>query len=59
MSNYKIETQCVQAGYTPKNGEPRVLGILLGLVIYNNDDKKCVCVCVCFRGRISISFSFM
>lgn len=23
----KIETQCVQAGYTPKNGEPRVLPI--------------------------------
>lgn len=27
MSNYKINTQCVQAGYKPKNGEPRVLPI--------------------------------
>ncbi len=25
--NYKIGTNCVQAGYTPKNGEPRVLPI--------------------------------
>ncbi len=24
---YKIETKCVQSGYTPKNGEPRVLPI--------------------------------
>lgn len=27
MSN-KIETKCVQAGYTPKNGEPRILPII-------------------------------
>ena len=27
MSNYKIETKCIQSGYTPKNGEPRVLPI--------------------------------
>lgn len=27
MSNYKINTNCVQAGYSPKNGEPRVLPI--------------------------------
>ncbi|HOO62223.1 MAG TPA: O-acetylhomoserine aminocarboxypropyltransferase/cysteine synthase [Bacillota bacterium] len=27
MSNYRIETNCVQAGYTPKNGEARVLPI--------------------------------
>ncbi|MBR4890938.1 MAG: O-acetylhomoserine aminocarboxypropyltransferase/cysteine synthase [Clostridia bacterium] len=25
--NYKIETKCVQSGYEPKNGEPRVLPI--------------------------------
>lgn len=25
--SYKIDTSCVQAGYTPKNGEPRVLPI--------------------------------
>lgn len=27
MSNYQIETKCVQEGYQPKNGEPRVLPI--------------------------------
>lgn len=27
MSDYAIETKCVQAGYSPKNGEPRVLPI--------------------------------
>lgn len=27
MSNYHIETNCVQSGYQPKNGEPRVLPI--------------------------------
>lgn len=27
MSEYKIDTNCVQAGYYPKNGEPRVLPI--------------------------------
>ena len=24
MSNYKMETKCVQSGYNPGNGEPRV-----------------------------------
>ena len=27
MSNYKTETICIQGGYQPKNGEPRVLPI--------------------------------
>ncbi len=27
MSNYHIETKCIQDGYQPKNGEPRVLPI--------------------------------
>ncbi|MDF2609346.1 MAG: cysD [Lachnospiraceae bacterium] len=27
MNNYNIETNCIQAGYEPKNGEPRVLPI--------------------------------
>ena len=27
MSNYRINTNCLHAGYTPKNGEPRVLPI--------------------------------
>ncbi len=28
MSEFKIETKCIQSGYTPKNGEPRVLPIV-------------------------------
>lgn len=28
MSGYKINTKCIQSGYTPKNGEPRVLPIV-------------------------------
>ena len=28
MSNYKIETKCVQGGYTPGNGEPRQIPII-------------------------------
>ncbi len=28
MSNYHINTQCIQEGYSPKNGEPRVLPIV-------------------------------
>ena len=27
MNNYKIETMCIQEGYKPENGEPRVLPI--------------------------------
>ncbi len=27
MNNYKIGTKCIQAGYTPKNGEPRQIPI--------------------------------
>ncbi len=28
MNNYKIDTKCVQAGYTPGNGEPRQIPII-------------------------------
>lgn len=28
MSDFKIDTKCIQSGYTPKNGEPRVLPIV-------------------------------
>lgn len=27
MSDYRMETKCIQSGYTPKNGEPRVIPI--------------------------------
>ncbi len=28
MSDYKMNTKCVQAGYTPGNGEPRQIPII-------------------------------
>lgn len=28
MANYSINTNCVQAGYTPANGEPRQIPII-------------------------------
>ncbi|MBQ4044186.1 MAG: O-acetylhomoserine aminocarboxypropyltransferase/cysteine synthase, partial [Clostridia bacterium] len=28
MSKYRIETECVQGGYTPGNGEPRQIPII-------------------------------
>ena len=28
MTNYKTSTVCVQGGYEPKNGEPRVVPIV-------------------------------
>lgn len=28
MSSYQLETKCVQSGYTPNNGEPRVMPIV-------------------------------
>lgn len=28
MSSYHVETKCVQSGYSPKNGEPRVMPIV-------------------------------
>ena len=28
MSNYTLETKCVQGGYTPGNGEPRQIPLV-------------------------------
>lgn len=28
MSNYRIETKCIQSGWEPKNGEPRIVPII-------------------------------
>lgn len=40
MSDYKIETKCVQAGYTPKKGEPRVLPIIQSTTFkYDTSDQ--------------------
>ena len=39
MSNYKIETKCVQGGYTPGNGEPRQVPIIQSTTFkYNSSD---------------------
>ena len=39
MSNYKMETKCIQSGYTPKNGEARVLPIYQSTTFkYENSD---------------------
>ena len=40
MSNYRIETKCIQSGYTPKNGEPRVVPIYQSTTFkYENSDE--------------------
>ena len=40
MSNYKMETKCIQSGYTPKNGEARVLPIYQSTTFkYENSDE--------------------
>ena len=40
MSNYKIETKCIQSRYTPKNGEARVLPIYQSTTFkYENSDE--------------------
>lgn len=40
MSDYKIETKCIQSGYTPKNGESRVLPIYQSTTFkYENSDE--------------------
>ena len=33
MSEYRIETKCVQGGYTPGNGEPRQIPIYQSTII--------------------------
>ena len=39
MSNFKIETKCVQGGYTPGNGEPRQVPIIQSTTFkYNSSD---------------------
>ena len=40
MSNYNIETKCVQSGWQPKNGEPRVLPIIQSTTFkYESSDE--------------------
>lgn len=40
MSNYKIETKCVQSGYIPKNGEARVLPIYQSTTFKYDDSDE-------------------
>ncbi len=40
MSNYKLDTKCIQSGYDPGNGEPRVLPIYQSTTYkYNSSDE--------------------
>ena len=40
MSDYRIETKCIQSGYTPKNGEARVVPIYQSTTFkYENSDE--------------------
>ena len=40
MSNYKMETKCVQSGYNPGNGEPRVVPIVQSTTFrYTSSDQ--------------------
>ena len=41
MSNYNINTICVQGGYEPKNGEARVVPIVQSTTFkYESSEKK-------------------
>ena len=40
MSNYRMETKCIQSGYTPKNGEPRVLPIFQSTTFKYDDSDQ-------------------
>ena len=40
MSDYKIDTKCIQSGYQPGNGEPRVLPIYQSTTFkYDSSDQ--------------------
>lgn len=40
MSDYRIETKCIQSGYTPKNGEPRVVPIYQSTTFKYDDSDE-------------------
>ena len=40
MSDYRIETKCIQSGYTPENGEPRVLPIYQSTTFKYDDSDQ-------------------
>lgn len=40
MSNYEIETKCIQSGWEPKNGEPRIMPIVQSTTFkYGSSDE--------------------
>lgn len=40
MSDYRIETKCIQSGYEPKNGEPRIVPIIQSTTFkYESSDE--------------------
>ena len=40
MNNYSIETKCIQSGWEPKNGEPRILPIIQSTTFkYESSDE--------------------
>jgi len=40
MSSYQVETKCVQSGYSPKNGEPRVMPIVQSTTFKYNSTEQ-------------------
>ena len=40
MSDYKLETKCIQSGYEPGNGEPRVLPIYQSTTFKYNSSEQ-------------------
>jgi len=40
MSNYKLDTKCIQSGYQPGNGEPRVLPIYQSTTYKYNSSEE-------------------
>lgn len=40
MSSYKLETKCIQSGYQPGNGGPRVLPIYQSTTFKYNSSEQ-------------------
>ena len=41
--SFNIETKCVQSGYTPKNGEPRVVPIVQSTTYKYESSEQMIC----------------
>ena len=40
MSDYRIETKCIQSGWQPKSGEPRILPIYQSTTFKYGDSEQ-------------------